>query len=99
MASSSFGASHHSLSMTTLADTSETLESDLDMVKRHVGNAELRLTSQRKLIAILAAQLQPLKQARELLHLFEVTWQAHVDHLLHVEELASHRAKPRHDAD
>ena len=69
-------------------------ESEIDMVKRHVMNAELRLASQRKLIAILAARRQPLKQAQELLHLYEITWQGHVDHLVHLEDVARRRALP-----
>ena len=78
-----------------LRDHMDAHQSDLDMVKQHVTNSEVRIETQRKLIAILAAQRQPLKQARELLHLFEVTLQAHVDHLVHVEEIAGHRARPR----
>jgi hypothetical protein len=69
-------------------------ESELDMVKRRVRNAEVRLASQRKLIALLAAQRQPLKQAREQLHLYEEMWQTHVDHLVHVEDVARRRALP-----
>lgn len=68
------------------------------MVKLHVANSSVRIATQRKLIAILAAKRQPLEQARELLHLFEVTWQAHVDHLVHVEELANRPLKSRRDA-
>ncbi len=67
---------------------------DIDMVKQHVANAEARIATQRQRIAILASQRQPLKQARELLHLFELTWQAHVDHLAHVEEVMRIRACP-----
>ena len=80
--------------MTTLDSKPAIPESDLDMVKRHVANAELRLASQRKLIAILAVRRQPLKQAQELLHLYEAMWQAHVDHLVHVEDVARRRALP-----
>ena len=70
-------------------------ESDLDMVKRHVRNAELRVAAQRKLIALIAARRLPLREALELLHLYEVTLQAHVDHLTHVEDIARRRALPR----
>jgi hypothetical protein len=72
-----------------------TPESDLDMVKRHVRNAELRVAAQRKLIALIAVRRLPLKEAHELLHLYEVTLQAHVDHLDHVEDIALRRARPR----
>src|SRR3984957_3809323 len=75
--------------------TSAVPESDLDMVKRHVRNAELRVAAQRKLIALIAARRLPLKEALELLHLYEVTLQAHKDHLVHVEEIAMRRARPR----
>jgi hypothetical protein len=82
----------------TLTDTSVASavpESDLDMVKRHVRNAELRVAAQRKLIALIAARRLPLKQALELLHLYEVTLQAHVDHLAHIEDITRRRALPR----
>ena len=69
--------------------------SDLDIVKGHVRNAELRVAAQRKLIALLAARCLPLKQAQELLHLYQVTLQAHADHLVHIEEIAIRRARPR----
>lgn len=65
------------------------------MVKRHVRNAELRVAVQRKLVALIAARRLPVKEARELLHLYEVTLQAHVDHLAHVEDIAQRRARPR----
>ena len=65
------------------------------MVKRHVRNAELRVVAQRKLVALIAARRLPVKEARELLHLYEVTLQAHVDHLAHVEDIAQRRARPR----
>jgi hypothetical protein len=81
-----------SLTMTIQPAKSATAESDLDIVKRHVRSAELRIASRRKLIAFLAARRQLLKQAREPLHLFEVTRQAHVDHLVHVEDGARRRA-------
>ena len=83
-----------SLTMTIQPAKSATAESDLDIVKRHVRSAELRIASRRKLIAFLAARRQLLKQAREPLHLFEVTWQAHVDHLVHVEDGARRRGPP-----
>lgn len=70
------------------------LESDLDLVRRHVRNAELRLGAQRKIVAILAARRQPMKQALELLQLYEVTWQAHVDHLAHIEDVVQRRETP-----
>lgn len=80
--------------MTTLASKPAIPESDLDIVKRRVVNSELRIASQRKLIAILAARRQPLKKAQELLHLYEEMRQAHVDHLVHVEDVARRRALP-----
>lgn len=73
-------------------------ESDLEMVQRHVRNAESRIANHRRLIALLAANRQPLEQARELLHLFEATYRAQVEHLSHVEEIARQRAVPRNSA-
>jgi hypothetical protein len=69
--------------------------SDLEMVRRHVRNAELRVAAQRKLVALIAARRLPLKEALELLHLYEVTLKAHVDHLAHVEDIAQRCARPR----
>lgn len=83
------------LTLTTPPLNSATPESDLEMVKRHVRNAELRVAAQRKLIALIAVRRLPLKEAQELLHLYEVTLQAHVDHLVHVEDIALRRARPR----
>jgi hypothetical protein len=60
-----------------------TLDSDIDLIRRHVTNAKLRLFAQRKLVAFLAARRQPLTQAQELLQLHDETWRAHVDHLSH----------------
>lgn len=88
------GLTDRSRTMTTLEAKPAIPESDVDMVKRHVRNAEARLAAQRKMIAILAARRQPLKQAQELLQLYEFTWQAHVDHLAHVEDVARRRALP-----
>jgi hypothetical protein len=73
-------------------------ESDIDMALRHVRNAESRITNQRRLIALLGARRRPLKQARELLHLFEATCQTQVEHLSHVEEVMRQRAVPRTSA-
>lgn len=75
--------------------TSGNAESDIDMVKRHVVSAELRIASQKKMIALLAARRLPMKHAQDLLHLFEATWQAHVDHLAHVEDVARRSLMPR----
>ena len=69
--------------------------SDLDMVRRHVENAQRRVAAQRKLIALIAARRLPLKEARDILNLYEATLQAHVDHLAHVEDIASRSARPR----
>lgn len=80
-----------SLTMTTSASA----ESDLDMVRRHVKNAELRVAAQRKLIALIAVRRLPLHEAQELLRLYESTLQAHVDHLAHVEDVARRREIPR----
>jgi hypothetical protein len=84
-------ALQHSLTMTS----PETPESDIDMVKRHVLNAEQRVVAQRKMIALLAARRLPMKQAQDLLHLFEATWQAHVNHLAALEEVERRRLFPR----
>jgi hypothetical protein len=81
--------------LTTPPVNSAVPESDIDMVKRHVRNAELRVAAQRKLIALIAARRLPLKQALELLHLYEETLRAHIDHLAHVEDVARRRALPR----
>jgi hypothetical protein len=73
------------------------LQNDLELVKTHVINSENRIRNQRKVIAILAARRQPLQQAQGLLHLFEVTWQAHVDHLAELQKLIDRQLKPRRE--
>ena len=79
--------------------TSQSAESDLAMVQRHVRSAEARIVNQRRLIAVLAAQRQPLGEARELLHLFETTCEAHVEHLSHIEDvMRRQREMPRTSA-
>ncbi len=70
-------------------------ESDLEIVSRHVKNAEARVATQRKLIALLAVRRQPLKQANELLHLLEETSRVQAVHLVEMEEIVSRRARPR----
>lgn len=70
-----------------------TLQTDLELVKTHVANSENRVRNQRKVIAILSARRQSLQQAQGLLHLFEVTWQAHVDHLAELQKLSSRQLK------
>ena len=87
-------ASDQSIDVKNVAATSNTQESDLDIVKRHVQNSQQRVTTQREVMVILVAKLQPTQQARELLQLFEETWQAHADHLSHVEESVRQHASP-----
>jgi hypothetical protein len=67
---------------------------DLELVQRHVANSETRVDNQRKAIAILAARGQPLQHARRLLRLFEVTRQAHIDHLAQLEEILARQSRP-----
>ena len=78
-----------------LTTNAPTPESDLDMVRRHVANAERRVAAQRKLNALIAARRLPIKDARELLALYEATLQAHLDHLAHIEDIASRLERPR----
>ena len=67
---------------------------DLELVQQHVANAEARVKNQRKAIAILGARGEPLQHARTLLHLFELTRQAHLDHLAELEEILARQSRP-----
>jgi hypothetical protein len=70
-------------------------ETEIDMVKRRVTNAELRLAAQKKMVALLAARRLPMRQAQEQLQLYEAALQAHVDHLAHLEDVARRQLVPR----
>ena len=79
----------------TIPTSSSGHESELDMVKRHVRNAEARVAAQRKMIALLAARRLPLRAAQEQLQLYEFALQAHIDHLAHLEDVARRSALSR----
>lgn len=65
------------------------------MAKRLVRNGEARVAAQRKMIALLAARRLPLREAQDLLQLYEFALQTHVDRLAHIEDVARRSAIPR----
>ena len=75
--------------------TPEAPESEIDIVRRQVANAELRLAAQKKMVALLAARRLPIRQAQDLLQLYENAWKTHVEHLAHLEDVANRRFVPR----